>query len=140
MHTDTLRENYRRWLPGTWNAAPEQIPELVAQLFAPDAQGHWPSREVEGADGIADAVVQAVTMFGDVTVELVLGPIADGDLVSAQWIFNGTYLGNVPGATVPEGTRVRYRGTDVLRAAGDKFVEYWPQGDDLSFMKQLGAV
>lgn len=140
MDADELREMYRRWLPGVWNADAGRIPALVAELFSPGAQGHWPAREVSGADEIGEAVAQAVTMFGDVEVELALGPIADGDLVCAQWIFNGTYLGNIPGATVAEGTRVRYRGADILRAEGGKFVEYWPQGDDLGFMKQLGAV
>ncbi|TCP57253.1 SnoaL-like polyketide cyclase [Tamaricihabitans halophyticus] len=134
-----LRELYRQWLPGAWNADPVQIPDLIAELFAPDALGHWPSREINGADGIAEAVVQAVTMFDDVHVELVMGPIADGDLVAAQWYFNATYRGDFPGATAAAGTRISYRGADILRAEGDRFVEYWPHGDDLSFMKQLGV-
>jgi hypothetical protein len=54
-------------------------------------------------------------MMSELAFVLEVGPIVEGDLVAARWI--GT------GATA-DGP-MRFTGNDILRFAGDRFVEYW---------------
>lgn len=79
-------------------------------------------------------------VFSDVSVSLLDGPVVDGDWIAARWEFAGTYAGGVPGIKAPAGTRVRYTGMDLFRVEGDRLAEYWPYGNNLDLMQQLGAL
>ncbi|TQN28717.1 SnoaL-like polyketide cyclase [Haloactinospora alba] len=141
MDATATRELYRRWLPGMWNAAPEEMDSLARRLFAPGAVAHWDQgRDHVGPEEIAEQVRTAVTMFRDVRVALLTEPIVDGAWVVGRWEFAANYPGGVPGFDAPPGTSVRYRGVDVMRVDGDRFVEYWPHGDNLELMRQLRAL
>lgn len=141
MDATTARDLYRHWLPGMWNAAPEEMETLAQQVFAPDAVGHWDQgRDYVGPAKIAEQVRTAVTMFQDVRVALLTEPIVDGTWVVGRWEFAASYPGGVPGFNAPPGTSVRYRGVDVMRVEHDRFVEYWPFGDNLELMRQLQAL
>ncbi|MDR7300493.1 ester cyclase [Haloactinomyces albus] len=141
MPDDELRTLYRKWLPDLWNAEPDSMSGLAADIFAPDAVAHW--REGDDHHGpaeIAAQVRQGVLLFDDVVVTLDHGPIVDGELVAAQWTFRGRVKPGWEDVPAAPGTPVRYRGMDLLRASGGRFVEYWPFGDNLNLMTQLGAL
>ncbi|SEG42722.1 SnoaL-like polyketide cyclase [Nonomuraea solani] len=129
-----MADLYRRWLLDLWNGDFE----LAHELVTPDFTGHWPGMDVSGPEGLIEALRQGHEPFGDVKVTLDVGPIVDGDLVSARWTFGGAYRGGIPGATAAEGTRVAFSGHDILRARDGRFSEYWVISDAQTFGRQLG--
>ena len=136
-----LHALYRQWLPGLWNAEPCSMAALAAEIFTADAVAHWgPGRDYSTPETIAAKVREGVEMFDDVVVELEHGPVVDGDLVAARWTFAGRFRGGVPEFPGKEGAEVRYHGMDLMRARDGRFAEYWPMGDNLTLMQQLGLV
>lgn len=110
--TDTAtRDLYRRWLDDLWNGSADVAADLVSDDFV----GHWPDHDIEGPEGLAEAVAQTHAMFPDMTFELVVGPIGDGDLVAGRWIGR---------AVTPDGA-VGFVGNDIMRVRDGRFVEYW---------------
>lgn len=141
MDNDAMRALYRKWLPELWNSDPGTMPAIAEEIFAPDAVGHWGSGEDPvGPKAIAARVQQTYTMFDDVSVTLLTGPIVDGEWIAARWEFAGRYIGGIAGIRAAAGTRVRYPGMDLFRVADDRLAEYWPHGADLSLMQQLDAL
>ncbi|WNV73855.1 ester cyclase [Geodermatophilus sp. DSM 44513] len=112
MTSTSTRDLYRRWLDELWAGQPG----AAAQLVGPDFVGHWPDRDVHGPDGLAAVVAETRSLFTEITFELTVGPIVDGDLVAARWSGRGV---------TPRGS-TSFAGNDVLRVAGGRFVEYWP--------------
>ncbi|MFB4281447.1 MULTISPECIES: ester cyclase [unclassified Nonomuraea] len=125
---------YRRWLLELWNGDFDLAHELVTPGFT----GHWPGMDVSGPDGLIEALRQGHAPFADVKVTLDIGPIVDGDLVSARWTFGGTYRGGIPGAETAEGTRIAFSGHDILRVEDGRFAEYWVISDAQTFNRELG--
>lgn len=128
---------YRRWLEELWGGDLD----VAAEILTDDFVGHWPDQDVHGPVGAAEAVRAGRSPFDDIRLQLDVGPVADGDKVAARWTFHGAYLGGLPGATAPPGTRVAFTGMDVLRIdpATGKFAEYWVVSDALGLMTQLGT-
>jgi predicted ester cyclase len=129
---------YRRWLLELWGGDLQ----VAGEILAPGFVGHWPDQDVHGPDGAAEAVRAGRAPFEDVRLALDAGPVVDGDTVAGRWTFHGAYLGGLPGATAPAGTRVAFSGMDMLRIdpASGKFAEYWVVSDTLGLMTQLGAI
>lgn len=141
MDVEEVRALYRRWLPGLWNAAPEEMSGIAAEVFSSDAVAHWgDGSDYVGPDAIAGQVRESVTLFQDVVVSLLTGPIVDGAWVVGRWEFAGTYRGDIPGAQAPAGTAARYTGMDLVRVDGGRLVEYWPYGRDITLLRQLEAL
>jgi hypothetical protein len=128
---------YRRWLDELWGGDLD----IAGEILTPDFVGHWPDQDVRGPEGAAEAVRAGRAPFDDVRLTLDVGPVADADKVAARWTFHAAYLGGLPGATAPAGTRVAFSGMDLLRIdpASGKFAEYWVVSDALGLMTQLGA-
>jgi predicted ester cyclase len=135
MTPAAIKDLYRRWLFGVWYGDLASTKEI----FAPEFVGHWPNQEVHGPDGMAEQVGTSLEMFSDIENTVDIGPIVEGDTVAAFWTFHGTYIGGIPGATAPVGTRIAFRGSDVMRAENGKFVEYWTVSDALGLMTRLGV-
>lgn len=135
MTQDELRRLYARWLHELWTSADQ---EVAQQLVAPDFVGHWPHRDVHGPAELVAVIAQSLAMFSGVTTTIDVGPLVDGDLVSARWTFHGAYAGGMPGVAAPVGTPIALRGADVLRAADGRFVEYWVSSDADQLAAQLG--
>ncbi|AQZ69880.1 unnamed protein product [[Actinomadura] parvosata subsp. kistnae] len=129
-----IADLYRRWLLELWNGDFA----LAYELVTPDFAGHWPGMEVSGPEGLAEALRQGHAPFDDVKVTLDVGPIVDGDLVSARWTFAGAYRGGLPGATAAPGTRIAFSGHDILRVREGRFAEYWVISDVQALNRQLG--
>jgi len=65
--------------------------------------------------------------------------IAEGDKAVARTTMSGTHLGEFFGIR-PTGRRVSMTGVHVLRIQDGKIAEHWGSNDDLSLMRQLGAI
>ncbi|MFC7402403.1 ester cyclase [Citricoccus sp. GCM10030269] len=109
---------YRSWIGQLWNG-PESVDELraaAAGILADDFVGHWPGRDVHGPDELAQLIAETKTMFTDLTFEIEIDPVVDGDTVAARWVGSGT---------TSDGTVSRFFGHDILRMRGGRFGEYW---------------
>ncbi|WP_410660222.1 ester cyclase [Amycolatopsis sp. lyj-112] len=136
-----LRELYARWSElwrGDFSQAEDILdPGFVVHQARPDGTD---SEATTGPARLLPEIEQTRAAFGDITISVDLGPIVDGDLVSARWTMRATYSGGLPGATAPAGTEIAFSGHDILRAADGKFVEYWTCTDILDGLTQLGAI
>ncbi|MBB3049557.1 hypothetical protein FHS23_000552 [Prauserella isguenensis] len=108
---------YTRWLDELWNGDLDDLESIAARIVARDFVGHWPGRPalVNGPDQLAAVIREGRGMFDELTFALDVGPIVDGDLISARWVAHGHR----------KGTPAEFHGHDVLRHDGRVFVEYW---------------
>jgi predicted ester cyclase len=65
--------------------------------------------------------------------------LGDGDKVVIRNSFGGTHRGPFMGIA-PTGRRVSQEQIHIVRVASGQIVEHWAVRDDLSLMRQLGAV
>jgi predicted ester cyclase len=113
------------------------VQAFVVHQARPDGSD---SEAVTGPEHLLPEIEQTMAAFGDITITVDLGPIVDGDLVSARWTVRATYTCGVPQATVPIGTKISFSGNDILRVRDGRFVEYWTCTDILDGLSQLGAI
>lgn len=90
-----------------------------------------------GVSGMKNLVTQMRSLMSDILFSIDVGPIVDGDHLVVRWVATGHYGGGVPGAGAAVGTAVTFHGTDILRIADDRVVEYWLNADTLDLMTQL---
>jgi hypothetical protein len=130
---------YRRWIEELWPADLDALDGLAAELFTGDFVIHQAGARYEtGPGAAADLVRQGRAPFAGIEVSIEVGPLVDGDLVSARWVFSGAYAGGL-GVPAPEGTQVSFGGIDIMRVEGDRIAEYWVSSDGMDLMAQLGA-
>ena len=72
-----------------------------------------------------------------ISLAVEVGPVAEGELVAARWIGQGSYKGGMRGATAPAGTRVSFSGHDLLRVQDGRFAEYWVISETEHLLAQL---
>ncbi|MFF7314299.1 ester cyclase [Streptomyces sp. NPDC008137] len=141
-HTpEQLRVLHARWSElwrGDFSHAEEILdPGFVVHQARPDGSD---SEAVTGPERLLPEIEQTMAAFDDITITVDLGPIVDGDLISARWTMRAAYSGGIPQATAPIGTRICFSGNDILRVREGRFVEYWTCTDILDGLSQLGAV
>ena len=101
---------YGRWINELW-AGKAVADEIVTDDFV----GHWPDREVHGPDELEAIIAETRNMLADLTFEIELGPLVDGDLIAGRWVGTGR----------SDDGPMTFTGNDILRMAGDRFAEYW---------------
>lgn len=140
MTTD-LEDLYRRWILELWNGDLAAADEIVSPGFLVHQARTGPgdSEGFRGPEGIKAMVRDGHAPFRNLTFSIEVGPLVSGDFVVGRWRAEGAYAGRIPGATAPAGTQVTYRGTDILRAEGGRFVEYWASADVFQLMADLGV-
>lgn len=108
---------YTHWLGELWNGPLSELESNARRVVRDDFVGHWPGRPafVTGPDELAAVIRQGREMFDDLTFELQIGPVSEGDLVTARWVGRGHHAGRA----------TEFHGHDILRHDGDRFVEYW---------------
>ncbi|AYY15236.1 nuclear transport factor 2 family protein [Actinobacteria bacterium YIM 96077] len=139
-----MRDLYHRWLADLWNGDLDRLEDIATGLVSPAFVGHWPGRPalVQGPDSLAQVVRAGRLPFDPLTFDVEVGPLVDGDTVAARWVARGAYAGGehaLPGATAEPGTPIEFRGHDLLRVAGDRFVEYWVISEAEHLMAQLSG-
>lgn len=136
MSNEEKKELYGRWLLELWNGNTEMAEEIVNSQFV----GHWPAEDVNGPQELVEMVQRGRQPFNDLTFEIEIGPIVEGDLVAARWVGRGAYAGGIPGASASAGEQVTFRGSDFVRVQSGRIVEYWVSSDGLHLMSQLGVI
>jgi predicted ester cyclase len=140
--TPDLRRLYRRWMLELWNGDLAVAGELVTDDFiihqarADGAASEGP----RGPEALVQMVREGHAPFEELTFDIEVGPVVEGDMVAARWVGRGRYRGGLPGATAAAGTPVLFGGIDLLRARDGRFAEYWVSSDGLQLMAQLGAL
>lgn len=95
------------------------------------------SNGFRGPEGVMQMVHMGRKPFSSIHFTLEVGPIVDGDMLSARWTSRGIYRGGIPGTKAPAGTEVESGGIDIWRVKSGKIIEYWVSSDVLHLMAQL---
>ena len=101
--------------------------DLVEELFAPEL-----------AEPIRQAFTSFRAAFPDWREEIV-DMVAEGDKVAVRFRCAGTWQGEFLGAQ-PNGRRQEVDEVFFLRVQDGRFVEYWGLEDNLTRLRQLGAI
>ena len=91
-----------------------------------------------GPESMRGLITMLRTAFPDLsfTIEAL---VAEGDTVAGRLIMNGTHAGPLMGMP-PTGRAVRQAHMHFVRFRDGKAVEHWGVRDDVSMMRQLGAI
>ena len=101
--------------------------DAAEELFAPDQAEAAKQEAADFRRGFPDVVS---------TIEDL---IAEGDKVAARWRARATHRGEYV-SVPPSGKEVEFTGISVYRIEGGKIAESWTIEDELSLMRQIGAV
>jgi steroid delta-isomerase-like uncharacterized protein len=112
---------------------------VAAEIIHPDFVDHTnPPGMQHGLEGHNAIVALFRGVFPDLEWRID-DLIAEGDKVVARTTMSGTQLGEFFGIP-PTGRAVSMAGVHILRIADGRIVEHWGTNDDLSLMRQLGAI
>jgi steroid delta-isomerase-like uncharacterized protein len=128
----------RRWFDEVWN---EGRLETIGELMAPDAVGIGQAGSdavIRGPQQFQSFVEKLRGAFPDIHVTIEDAFCRD-DKVVARWSATMTHSGDQLG--IPKsGKRVRITGISIARIANGKIVEGWDNWDQLTLMREIGAV
>jgi predicted ester cyclase len=124
---------YDRWME-MWNGNVDLAKSIVDRDCVVHQTG---SEGFRGPEGVMRMVRMGREAFSSIHFTLEVGPIVDGDMLSARWTSRGIYRGGIPGAKAPAGTEVEFGGIDIWRVKSGKIIEYWTSSDGLYLMAQL---
>jgi steroid delta-isomerase-like uncharacterized protein len=136
MTTEELKVLERRFFDEMLNRG-----ELSAgdDLFAEDSVDYagFPG-QAPGREGFKQAVVMMHAAFPDIhyTIE---DMVAEGDRIATRWTLRGTHEGEFFGIPAT-GNQVSVEGIHILRFADGQIVECWEVWDQLSMLRQIGAM
>ena len=113
-------------------------PEAVDELLADDFVSHTWRSTGDGKGDLKRAIDRMSTVFVDVsfTVEDL---IAEGDRVAVRVTAQATQIGPFMGVS-PSGKSYSIGEIHIFRIRDGKVVEHWHQFDQMTMMKQLGAM
>ena len=136
MSTQSNKDTIRRLFEEVANA---HDVEAVSRFWAEDFVNHdgQPGQR-PGAVGVQDGLRGLFAAFPDYHEEI-LALVADGDLVAAHVLLTGTHQGDYLGLPATN-RRVEFRLMEIFRLAGGKVAEMWVVADQLSLLRQLGAL
>lgn len=119
--------------------------DLLEELVARDVVNHDPLSDAEltpeearGFEGFERHVMAAKEGFPDATVRIE-ELLADGDMVTVRFVFEGTHEGRFAGIE-PTGKRVSQTNLGLYRVADGKIAERWVESDTLTMLQQLGVL
>jgi len=130
------KEICRRWVEEAIN---QRQLDRIEEFIATDYQYHGPAeQEVRGSAGEKDSVQMYLDGFPDIKFS-VEDIHAEGDKVITRWRARGTHNGVFAGYD-PTGNAVDVTGIIISRIADGRIAEEWESFDELTLMKQIGAV
>jgi steroid delta-isomerase-like uncharacterized protein len=113
------------------------IDELSADNFV-DHEEALPGQP-PGKDGVKYFVKTMRSAFPDIKVKELTPKVAAGNLEACHVVLTGTHRGDLAGMPAT-GKSVEFDCTDIIRVEGGKVAEHWGTTDNLSLMRQIGAV
>lgn len=113
------------------------IDELSADNFV-DHEEALPGQP-PGKDGVKYFVKTMRSAFPDIRVKELTPKVAAGNLEACHVVLTGTHRGDLAGMPAT-GKSVEFDCTDIIRVEGGKVAEHWGTTDNLSLMRQIGAV
>ncbi len=137
-------------------ATPEDLPPALADWIAA-----WEALDIDGIaaayaeDAVHEDVPANAVFEGREAIRAHLEPLAteltDSDVQithvvatenggAVEWIFTGTYTGQIPGFPPGNGTRVAIRGASIFELAGGQIQRDAEYYDVLALLVQLGIV
>jgi steroid delta-isomerase-like uncharacterized protein len=129
---DVVRRFYASWNDGDID---------FAELVAEDIVNHQPEVEPErGRRPFAAAIAQVMAAVPDSqwTIDDLL---ADGDQVAVRTTWSGTYgAPQFRGRSIPGPGRFSAEHIHIYRVVDGKLAEHWVVRDDLTMLRQLGAL
>ena len=109
--------------------------QVADEIYATDFVNHGLHRNIDLPEDQA-AVHAEKKAFPDLKMTVTL-MVAEGDLVTAVWVFRGTHTGAGYYGLPPTGAKVELRGITVWRIVDGKIREEWTSFDQLRLARQL---
>lgn len=111
---------------------------IIDELIHDDLIEHDPIAPTPDKEGVRQFFAMSLAAFPDMRIQ-VLRTIAEGDLVAAHCLFEGTHEGEFMGIP-PTGRRISVPVVDIVRFRGGRAAEHWGVTDTGVMMQQLGVV
>jgi len=109
------------------------------EVFAEHVVDHDPAPDQgPGPEGFKGFFKSLGAAFPDAGIE-VEHVVQDEDNVAIAYTLTGTHDGEFQGVA-PTGKKIKVRGMQIARFEDGKIIERWGATDELSIMRQLGAV
>jgi steroid delta-isomerase-like uncharacterized protein len=109
--------------------------QVAKEIYAPDFVNHGLRRNYDLQEDQA-AVHAEKKAFPDLKMSVLL-MAAEGDLVTAVWVFRGTHTGSGYDGLPPTGVKLELRGITVWRIVDGKIREEWTEFDQLRAAQQF---
>ena len=137
MQTEQNKALFRKFAEEVFNRGNMSA---IDELVAPDFVEHeeLPPGIQPGLEGLKQMTMMFRSAFPDFKTTID-DMIAEGDKVVVRMTWRGTHKGEFM-SMPPSGKSVSFGVIDIVRFAGDKFVEHWGLMDSTSMMQQLGSV
>jgi predicted ester cyclase len=111
----------------------------LAEVVHPNVVNHEaPPGMPQGLDGMTQSMRMLEAAFSDRRWEIHQA-IAEGDTVVLHCTFSGRHTGQFMGLA-PTGQPFAFRQVHIVRFQDGKGIEHWAVRDDLTLLRQLGAV
>ena len=109
--------------------------QVADEIYAQDFVNHGLHRNYDLQEDQA-AVHAEKKAFPDLKMSVIL-MAAEGDLVTAVWVFRGTHTGSGYDGLPPTGVKLELRGITVWRIVDGKIREEWTEFDQLRAAQQF---
>src|SRR5580658_1757892 len=109
--------------------------QVADEIYARDFVNHGLHRNYDLQEDQA-AVHAEKKAFPDLKMSVIL-MTAEGDLVTAVWVFRGTHTGSGYDGLPPTGVKLELRGITVWRIVDGKIREEWTEFDELHAAQQF---
>lgn len=135
-----LAQNERlmqRYFEEVWN---QGRVEALDELIDPSYVNHSPGipDPVPGPEGLKP-IIQAIRKGIPDLRFTIHDMVLSADKVAVRSTMTGTHLGELFGFA-PTGKKIQVAQMQIERIVNGKIIEHWRQSDDLSLMRQLGAI
>ena len=113
------------------------VDELTADSYVDHEEG-LPGQP-PGREGVRFFVKTMRSAFPDIKVKEITPSLSAGNLEACHVVLTGTHRGELAGIPAT-GKSVEFDCTDIIRVEDGKVAEQWGTTDNMSIMRQIGAM
>ena len=113
------------------------VDELTADSYVDHEEG-LPGQP-PGREGVRFFVNTMRSAFPDIKVKEITPSLSAGNLEACHVVLTGTHRGELAGIPAT-GKSVEFDCTDIIRVEDGKVAEHWGTTDNMSIMRQIGAM